>query len=64
VLVLLSTALTGNTLDLVFGPFSLVALVMTAMIANYIGSDGVCHWLEGVQLMAMYILIAIAFFFV
>ncbi len=64
VLVLLSTALTGNTLDLVFGPFSLVALVMTAMIANYIGSDGVCHWLEGVQLMAVYILIAIAFFFV
>jgi Ca2+:H+ antiporter len=64
VLVLLSTALTGNTLDLVFGPFSLVALVMTAMIANYISSDGVCHWLEGVQLVAVYVLIAIAFYFI
>jgi Ca2+:H+ antiporter len=63
-LVLLSTALTGNTLDLVFGPFSLVALVMTAMIANYISTDGICHWLEGVQLIAVYVLIAIAFYFI
>ncbi len=64
VLVLLSTALTGNALDLVFGPFSLVALVMTAMIANYISADGICHWLEGVQLIAVYLLIAIAFYFI
>jgi Ca2+:H+ antiporter len=64
VLVLLSTTLTGNALDLVFGPFSLVALVMTAMIANYISADGICHWLEGVQLIAVYLLIAIAFYFI
>jgi Ca2+:H+ antiporter len=64
VLVLLSTAVTGTTLDLVFGPFSLIALVMTAMIANYISTDGVCHWLEGVQLTAVYVLIAIAFYFI
>jgi Ca2+:H+ antiporter len=64
VLVLLSTALTGNAMDLVFGPFSLVALVMTAMIANYLSADGICHWLEGVQLIAVYLLIAIAFYFI
>jgi len=64
VLVLLSTALTGNAMDLVFGPFSLVALVMTAMIANYLSSDGICHWLEGVQLISVYLLIAIAFYFI
>jgi Ca2+:H+ antiporter len=64
VLVLLSTALTGMPLDLVFSPFSLIALVMTAMIANYISSDGICHWLEGVQLIAVYALIAIAFYFI
>jgi Ca2+:H+ antiporter len=64
VLVLFSSALTGNTLDLVFGPFSLIALVMTAMIANYISTDGICHWLEGVQLIAVYTLIAIAFYFI
>jgi Ca2+:H+ antiporter len=64
VLVLLSSALTGNAMDLVFGPFSLVALVITAMIANYISSDGICHWLEGTQLIAVYLLIAIAFYFI
>jgi Ca2+:H+ antiporter len=64
ILVLLSSALTGQTLNLEFSPFALVSLVMTAMIANYISSDGICHWLEGVQLIAVYILIAIAFYFV
>lgn len=64
VLVLLSTPLTGHALDLEFGPFALASLVLTAMIANYISSDGVCHWLEGAQLIAVYILIAIAFYFI
>jgi Ca2+:H+ antiporter len=64
VLVLLSTTLTGTTLNLEFSPFALASLVMTAMIANYIGSDGICHWLEGAQLIAVYLLIAIAFYFV
>jgi Ca2+:H+ antiporter len=64
VLVLLSTTLTGTTLNLEFGLFALVSLFMTAMIANYIGSDGVCHWLEGAQLIAVYVLIATAFYFV
>jgi Ca2+:H+ antiporter len=63
-LVLLSPAIIGGTLDLVFSPFSLIALVMTAMIANYISTDGICHWLEGVQLIAVYLLVAIAFFFI
>jgi Ca2+:H+ antiporter len=64
VLVLISTSLTGHALDLDFGPFLLISLVMTAMIANYLSSDGICHWLEGVQLIAVYVLIAIAFFFI
>ncbi|MFA5309090.1 MAG: calcium/proton exchanger [Dehalococcoidales bacterium] len=64
VLVLLSGPLAGISLDLEFGPFSIAALVMTAMIANYISADGICHWLEGVQLIAVYVLIAIAFYFI
>jgi Ca2+:H+ antiporter len=63
ILVLLSTTISGNPLDLVFTPFSLIALVMTAMIANYVSTDGRCHWLEGVQLIAVYVLIAIGFYF-
>jgi Ca2+:H+ antiporter len=64
VLVLVSSSLTGVALNLEFSAFSMVALVMTAMIANYISTDGVCHWVEGALLIALYILIAIAFFFI
>jgi len=64
VLVLLSSSVTGSALNLEFSPFALVALVMTAMIANYISADGICHWVEGAQLIAVYILIAIAFYFI
>jgi Ca2+:H+ antiporter len=64
ILVLLSSSLTGQALNLQFSPFALVSLVMTAMIANYISADGICHWLEGAQLIAVYVLIAIAFYFV
>jgi Ca2+:H+ antiporter len=63
ILVLVSSALTGGVLDLVFTPFELVAVLITAMLANYIGSDGVCHWVEGAQLIAVYMLIAVAFYF-
>jgi Ca2+:H+ antiporter len=63
VLVLVSSTLTGTPLDLVFGPFEIAAVLITAMIANYIGSDGICHWVEGVQLIAVYLLIAVAFYF-
>lgn len=64
VLVLLSSSLTGTALNLEFSAFSMVALVMTAMIANYISTDGICHWVEGAQLIAIYVLVAIAFFFI
>jgi Ca2+:H+ antiporter len=63
ILVLVSSAMAGGVLDLVFSPFELTAVLITAMIANYIGSDGVCHWVEGAQLIAVYMLIAVAFYF-
>jgi Ca2+:H+ antiporter len=63
VLVLASAAIPGGALDLVFSPFEMVAVIVTGMIANYIGSDGVCHWVEGVQLITVYLLVAVAFYF-
>jgi Ca2+:H+ antiporter len=63
ILVLVSSSVAGSPLNLEFSPFALASLVMTAMIANYVATDGICHWVEGAQLIAVYILIAIAFFF-
>ena len=51
-------------MSLAFPPFQMVAMILTVMIINYIGADGICNWLEGVQLVAVYIIIAIAFYFI
>lgn len=63
ILVLISPLLISGGYNLVFTPFELVAVVVTAMIANYVGSDGICHWVEGAQLIAVYLLVATAFYF-
>lgn len=55
--------LVGGGMTLAFAPFQMVALILTVMIINYISSDGICNWLEGVQLVAVYIIIATAFYF-
>jgi Ca2+:H+ antiporter len=62
ILVLISPLL-GASIDLAFAPFQLAALILSVMIINYLGSDGICNWLEGVQLTAVYLIIAIAFYF-
>jgi len=62
ILVLISP-LFGATMSLAFPPFQVVAMILSVMIINYIGSDGICNWLEGVQLVAVYTIIAIAFYF-
>jgi len=62
ILVLVSPLL-GTRLSLSFAPFQMVAMILAVMIINYIGSDGICNWLEGVQLVAVYIIIAIAIYF-
>ncbi|OGO02275.1 MAG: calcium/proton exchanger [Chloroflexi bacterium RBG_13_54_8] len=63
VLVLLSPTFMEDSLNLVFTPLQLAALMITGIIANFISSDGVCHWLEGAQLIAVYLIIATAFYF-
>ncbi|MBI3953746.1 MAG: calcium/proton exchanger [Chloroflexi bacterium] len=63
-LMVLISLVVGNPLHLVFNPFELVSLILAVVIVNYLSSDGVCNWLEGAQLIAMYLLIVIALFFV
>lgn len=60
VLILLS--LFFSPMSIVFNVFELVALILSVLIANRLASDGESNWLEGVQLIAVYIIIAAAFF--
>jgi Ca2+:H+ antiporter len=60
-LVFLSLAL-GNPLTLVFNNFELIALIGTVIIVTQVAGDGESNWLEGVELVALYLIFAIAFF--
>ena len=62
-ILVLIAPLIGGGLTLAFPLFQMIALFLAVMIINYLSSDGLCNWLEGVQLVAVYIIIAIAFYF-
>ncbi len=55
--------LMGNPLTLVFNKFELIALVSASLIAALVALDGEFNWLEGAQLLVVYIIVAMAFFF-
>jgi len=50
-------------LSLIFNQFELISLGAAVGIATFISLDGESNWLEGAELLAVYCIIAIAFFF-
>jgi len=52
----------GHPLSLLFNVYELGALAVAVGIATFIAMDGESNWLEGVQLLAIYAIIGIAFF--
>jgi Ca2+:H+ antiporter len=63
VLVFLSLVVGGEPLLLVFNSFELITLVAAALIAAFIAQDGETNWLEGAMLLAVYAIVALAFFY-
>ncbi len=55
--------LMGHPLTLSFNSFELSALGAGALIAGMVAQDGESTWLEGAQLIAVYLILALAFFF-
>jgi Ca2+:H+ antiporter len=54
----------GTGMSLEFLPSELVAILISVLVVNQITRDGETNWLEGLMLIAAYVIIAIAFFFV
>lgn len=53
----------GQPMDLHFNFFEIIAIVLAVAIVSRLTADGECHWMEGVMLMAVYVMFAIGFFF-
>ncbi|HVJ48942.1 calcium/proton exchanger [Desulfitobacterium sp.] len=60
ILILLS--LLFSPMSIIFNEFELIALIFAVLIANRVANDGESNWLEGVQLLAVYLIIAVSFF--
>jgi Ca2+:H+ antiporter len=64
VLVLVSQFVGPEPMTLVFNQFELMALIAAVLITIMISIDGRSNWLEGAQLIALYVIIGVAFYFV
>ena len=62
VLVFLSYAM-GSPMDLLFTTFEVITVGMAVAIVSLVAIDGEANWMEGVLLLAVYIIFAIAFFY-
>jgi Ca2+:H+ antiporter len=54
----------GVPMDLVFSPFEVLVLALATVTAAVLTLDGESHWFEGVQLLALYLMVGIAAFFI
>jgi len=62
-LVLLSYAAAPAPMDLAFLPGLVLTIVLSVLITGQVAGDGRSDWLKGVQLLAVYFILALVFFF-
>jgi Ca2+:H+ antiporter len=60
-LVLLSFLFGDHPMALVFNGFELAAVILAVLIANRVTIEGRSNWFEGVQLLSVWVIVAIAF---
>ncbi len=61
ILVFVSLAL-GHPLTLIFNPFELIAVGAGVLVTGMVSGDGESNWLEGTALLAVYLILGLAFF--
>ena len=64
VLVLLSFVIGPFPLSLEFSGLEIGAILLAVLIASHVSQDGESTWFEGVQLLAVYVVLGVVFYFV
>ena len=62
-LVLYSFAI-GRPMSLLFNAFEITAIALSVLAASMVVTDGESNWVEGLQLLSVYLILALAFYFV
>jgi len=55
--------LLGWPMDLIFTPLEVLSVAISVGAVALVSNDGESHWMEGVQLLAVYIILAFAFYY-
>ena len=63
VLVLLSYYIAPSPMNLVFTPAEVIAVTLSVLICAQTANDGESNWMEGVQLLAVYAILGLLFYF-
>ncbi len=63
VLVFASYAMPHGPMDLRFSTFEVLAIIAAAGVVNLVSQDGESNWLEGALLVAVYVVLGLAFYF-
>jgi Ca2+:H+ antiporter len=63
VLVITSFFLGPGPMPLVFNGFEIAAVLLAVLVAHGVTSEGESTWFEGVQLLALYVILGLAFYF-
>ena len=59
----LASYIFGQPMNLEFTLPEIAAVLLSVWIVSEISGDGECNWAEGVQLLSVYLIIAILFYF-
>jgi Ca2+:H+ antiporter len=62
-ILVLAGVLIGQPMNLVFTSFEVITLAVSTIVVSMITLDGESHWFEGVQLLALYGMVAAAAYF-
>jgi Ca2+:H+ antiporter len=62
-LLVIVSPLLGHPMDFVFLTIEVVAVTLSTLIVAVIATDGRSNWLEGAQLLAVYIILGVSTFF-
>ncbi len=62
-LVLYSFAI-GQPMTLLFNAFEITAIALSVLATSIVVSDGESNWVEGLQLLSVYLILALAFYFI
>lgn len=59
-----ASLLFGNPMSFVFNAFEIVGIALSVVAVTFVSLDGESNWFEGLQLLSVYMILAIVFFFV